>query len=285
MITFTALGQYGRLGNQLFQYAILLVVGAKRGYEIKISLLNNKYWHGQKCLLNNFNITAKELTTDDLIKHEYIEKEVDYFKYNPEIFNIQDNTNIFGFFQNYQYYKNHENLIIRELTPKDEIIQKNKEILLKIKEKYPDYLIVSLHIRRGDTKLTMYGNENILDVNSKWFQYFSRAKKIFEGKKCKFLVFTGGNRTTDDPTSDYIWCKNNLKTDEYIYWKYENTTINDFTLMYLSDAHILSPISSLSWWIGFLNKNNNKIIVSPEKYRFLEEKMEDGFYPPNFILK
>jgi hypothetical protein len=283
MITFTTLGQQGRLGNQLFQYAILLAVGAEKGYEVKIPSTNYRIWHGQKCLLNNFNITANEFTTDQ-IRHQYIENEVDYFKYNPSIFNIQDNTDISGFFQNYQYYKKHEELIMKELTPKFEVIQKNKETLSKIKEKYPDYLIVSLHIRRGDTKLNMYGEGNTLDPNSRWFQYFSRAKSMFEGKKCKFLVFTGGNRIDDSPTSDYVWCKNNLKSDEYVYWKYENTTINDFTLMYLSDAHILSPISSLSWWVGFLNKNNNKTIIAPEKYYFLETKMADGFYPNNFIL-
>ena len=35
-------------------------------------------------------------------KYQYREKKSDEFHYNSEIFKIQDNTDIFGFFQNYQ---------------------------------------------------------------------------------------------------------------------------------------------------------------------------------------
>ena len=56
MITFLELGRYGRLGNQLFQYAMLKSVSLARGYEIKVPNLDEQEWHGQKCLLNMFNI-------------------------------------------------------------------------------------------------------------------------------------------------------------------------------------------------------------------------------------
>ena len=50
MITFSKLGKYGRLGNQLFQYAILIVIREKIGYEIKLHDLSKTVWHGQKNL-------------------------------------------------------------------------------------------------------------------------------------------------------------------------------------------------------------------------------------------
>jgi len=286
MITFLNLGSFGRFGNQLFQYAILRVLGYEKKYEIKIPNLNDKHWHGQRCLLDNLNIKANKLTDNDTILHHYIENELDYFKYNPNIFNINDHTNIHGYFQNYQYYKKYEDLLIEELTPKQEIIDYNNNVLNKIKEQYKDYQIISLHIRRGDTDLTMYGNDlNKLDINSRWYQYFIKAKEYFKNKQTKFLIFTGGNRVNDNPSLDYIWCKNNFIGEEFIFPNHNNSTINDFTLMCLCDGHILSPISSLSWWVGFLNKkNNDKIIVAPEKYYFLDKKMDDGFYPDNFIL-
>ena len=37
MITFSNLGKYGRLGNQLFQYAALKGLSIKKGYEIGMS--------------------------------------------------------------------------------------------------------------------------------------------------------------------------------------------------------------------------------------------------------
>jgi hypothetical protein len=143
---------------------------------------------------------------------------------------------------------------------------------------------VSLHLRRGDSDLNMYG-EGKLDVNSDWYKYFLDAKKHFYNKKVKFFVFTGGSRLGDGIEDDYTWCKNNLIGDEYVFFDYSKSTINDFVLMYLCDHHILSPISTLSWWVGFLNKKkNNKLIIAPKKYYFLKKEMEDGFYPNNFIL-
>ena len=65
MITFLELGRYGRLGNQLFQYAMLKSVSLARGYEIKVPNLDEQEWHGQKCLLNMFNIKCDYLTDKD----------------------------------------------------------------------------------------------------------------------------------------------------------------------------------------------------------------------------
>jgi hypothetical protein len=282
MITNTHLGSYGRLGNQLFQYAILLVVGDVNNYEVKIPILDDKIHHGQKCLLNNFNITAKTLTSNDIITSNYKESNLDY---DPYVFCVPDNCDLIGYFGSYKYLKNHENLIIKELTPSNYLIEYNQNRLLKIKEQYPDYMIVSLHIRRGDTSLEMFGNNKTsFDTNSSWFSYLSDAKKIFKYKKCKFLIFTGGNHN-DHNENDYDWCRNNLNTEEYIYCNDgNNSTIDDFTMMYLSDAHILSPLSTLSWWAGFLNKKNNKITVAPKKWHYLVNEMPNGFYPDNFIL-
>jgi hypothetical protein len=286
MITFSRIGEYGRLGNQLFQYAILLSVGAEKKYDIKLPNIKYKIHHGQKCMLNCFNISAKPLDGNDIIKYSYFEKSNENFTYNPNIFDVPDNTDILGFFQNYQYYKKYENLIIKELTPKRKIIEYNKDVLDKIKSKYPDYKIISIHLRRGDSDLDMYGNDNKLSVDSNWYKYFIQAKEYYKNEKCKFLIFTGGNRIDDNPHSDYHWCKNNLIGNEYIYTdsEFNNSTINDFTLMYLCDGQILSPISSFSWWVGFLNKHKDKTTIAPKKYYFLKKSMTDGFYPDNFIL-
>jgi hypothetical protein len=286
MITFTQLGQYGRLGNQLFQYAILVAIGNERGYEIRIPDYNNKYHHGQNCLLGNFNISAQFYLFNYFPTYTYSENQSDSCRYIPAVFNVADNTDMFGFFQNYQYYKKYENIIIKELTPNKKIIDINTEILNKIKSKYLGYEIVSLHLRRGDvgSASEMYGKLSDLDLNSVWYKYFSEAKKYFANNKIKFLIFTGGNRDTSNDSDNYEWCKRNLVGDEYIYYDYDKTVINDFTLMYLCDHHILAMGSSLSWWVGFLNKKKeNKIIVAPKKYHVIKD-IDEGFYPDNFIV-
>lgn len=284
MITFNKLGEYGRLGNQLFQYAILVAVSEKTGYEIKLPNYNNKTWHGQKCLLNNFNISAGYIENHKIVNN-YIEKPNNNYIFDSNVFKVKDNTNFHGFFQNYLYYVDCVDKLIEELTPKKEIIDLNLKRLNKIKRRYKDHDIISLHIRRGDTNLKMFGNGQDFDKSSKWYRYLESVKEVFKGKKVKYLVFTGGDRKTDDPNNDYNWCRRNLNTDEYIYHDFDNQTINDFTLMYLCDGHVLSPTSTLSWWVGFLNiRKIGKFIVAPKKYYFLEKEMNEGFYPEKFIL-
>ena len=286
MITFSELGQYGRLGNQLFQYAILVAIGNKNGYTIKIPDYRNRCWDEQKCLLNNFNISAEFLSNKDLPIYLYRENVENSCKYNSEVFSIPDNGNIYGHFQNYQYYRDYEDILIKELTPNKENIERCLKILNEIKTKYDGYEIVSLHLRRGDTNYTAYDDisSTNLSQNSVWYKYFSESKNLFTNKKVKFLVFTGGNKTADDNVDNYEWCKNNLVGDEFIYFDYEKTTMNDFTLMYLCDHHILAMGSSLSWWVGFLNiKKENKLIIAPRYYHVATE-IDEGFYPDKFII-
>ena len=290
MITFSKLGEYGRLGNQLFQMMILYSIQEKLGYEIKLPDYRNRTWHGQDCLLDNFNISAKFVDNNDKILHQYIEPEVDQFKYNPLIYNIPDNTDLYGFFQHGKYYESENcyQLIKKELSLKDYIIDRNKEKINKIKEQYKGFEIISLHLRRGDSTHNLYGNDpNILDHNSLWYQYFLRAGKYFENHKVKFLLFTGGIRGTHDDSPEYNWCKNNFKGEEFIILDEEHNVIDDLSMMLLCNHHILSPISTFSYFVGYYNKDqvkNGKIIVAPYNYRFLTESHGENFYPPEFIL-
>ena len=82
MITFIHLGALGRLGNQMFQYAALRGLGLARGYETKIPNIGERTWHGQKCLLQNFNIEVECVEEEDLkdLKGRYMEP--DYMKFD-----------------------------------------------------------------------------------------------------------------------------------------------------------------------------------------------------------
>jgi hypothetical protein len=66
MITFHKLGELGRLGNQLFQYAALKGLALKNGYEVKIPNPQTMSWHGQTSLLDKFNIECEYATQYDI---------------------------------------------------------------------------------------------------------------------------------------------------------------------------------------------------------------------------
>ena len=76
MITFSQLGKYGAIGNQLFQYATLYSIGKLNGYEVKIPKTEEHFDEGtsriQHYFLNCFdNISANILTEEDLKQIKY----------------------------------------------------------------------------------------------------------------------------------------------------------------------------------------------------------------------
>ncbi len=292
MITFYELGQLGRLGNQLFQYAALKSLGLEKGYEVMIPNPSTRTWHGQECRLNNFNIKSSYFNQGDLnlIKYSYREPSPEQFDNN--FFNIPDNTNITGFFQSTKYFKNHKDKLISELTPKKLLVDQAKEKIEKIKEDNKGYEIVSLHMRRGDNtdntdpNQVVYNNSyggKQLTSDSFYYKYFQNATSVFKNKKVKFLVFTGGKRWQSSNVEDVQWCKDNFKGGDFLFSE-NNSPIEDFCLISSCDHHILSHISSFGWWAAYIDQKDN-LTVAPLKYDpETSYNHRDGFYPKEWTL-
>jgi|TARA_R110000851_G_scaffold251350_2_gene403782 hypothetical protein len=295
MITFVELGSLGRLGNQLFQYAALRALSLKGGYEVKIPDPMTKVWHGQSCLLNNFNIEATYLEPSDTQTLQNLYHEPDYMNFDPNFWNLPDNTNISGFFQSTYYFNLFEEQIRRELTPKKHFVDEAVEKMAKIKETCPGYDVVSVHMRRGDnTNNTnasrelneMYGLNGMLDSSSFYGEYFNSATKQFKDKKVKFLIFTGGSRDPHvDNVADIDWCKKNFRGDEYLFAE-RNTALQDFCLIMQCKYNIISHVSSFGWWAAFLNNNCEKQVVAPYHYHsnLKNYTHREGFFPTDWIL-
>ena len=297
MITFLELGKLGRLGNQLFQYSALKSLALQKGYDPVIPNPDSRNWHGQNCLLTEFNIECSYIAPENEAAIRYLKpyNEPSHMEYDKKFFDLSDGTNLHGFFQSMFYFKQHEQQIKKELTPKDKYLVKARQTINGIKEKFPGYEVVSLHLRRGDNTdgsnpskelNEMYGKTNKLDKKSFYGKYLTSALQKFEGKNVKYLVFSGGLRFSgDNNDSDINWCKQNLKGKDFIFSK-NNTTMNDFSLIMSCDHNIISHISSFGWWAAYLNKNPNKIVVAPEKYHpdMPDYTHRKDFYPDTWTL-
>ena len=284
MITFHKLGQMGRLGNQLFQYAALRGLSLKNGYEVAIPNPQTMDWHGQTSLLDQFNIEAVYLNDDNISQIQYMYSEPSWQKYDPTFFEIPDGSTIEGFFQSTFYFEEFEEQIKKELTPKSELVERNEEFINKIKSENEGYEIVSVHVRRGDNMTNgQTGLIQAFETGGMYEQYFNNAKKVFDGKKVKFLIFTGGQRFNEDNSTDVEWCKNFFKGDEFLFSEGQ-PQIDDFCRIMLCDHNILSHVSSFGWWAAYVNPNPNKIVVAPEYYHPDEPGLKrEKFYPKEFI--
>jgi hypothetical protein len=294
MITFLELGSFGRLGNQLFQYAALKSLGLKNNYEVKIPDPKTKEWHGQECFLDKLNIKSPHLSQEDASNIKYFYLEESPQKIDKNFFSCPDDTNLQGYFQSLFYFSDFENQIKQELTPQNNFLLEAQDQINRIKRDHKGYEIVSVHMRRGDlvdieqrkSAQNLFGsNGETLEKDAYWSKYFLRASSNFKNKKVKFLVFSGGQRGNEDNAKDISWCKDNLKDDHFIFSE-GNNPMQDFSLIMSCDHNILSPGSSFGWWAAYLNQEKDNIVIAPREYNpdDLSCQLKPFFYPPNWLV-
>ena len=286
MITFTQLGEHGRLGNQLFQYAALKAAALRNGYECKIPDPQKQHWHGQDCLLNQFNIEASYLQESDIqkIKNYITDNNVLPGTYSPVLEQISDNTDLFGFFQNTKYFADYSKQIISELTPQKKLVDWAQNRLNKLRD---GKRIVSLHIRRGDQTdgtnpeyVKHYGS-GPFDLSCNVGRYI--VTSLSEFNDCNVLVFVGGSRSGND-IDDIKWAQNYFSDDKFIVSQ-TNNPLQDFALMSQCDHNIISFASSFGWWAAYINPNPEKIIIAPKDYHLDGNyNSREGFYPINWKI-
>lgn len=278
MITFLELGQYGRLGNQLFQYAALKSLSLSKGYQIKLPKnLYERSWHSQKCLLSKFNITFESLEDRDI----YNLKTYDQYQvtgsaqsFDPNFFELDDNTNLAGYYQNLKYFHHHSDLIKNDFKLNDEIQKKSKDYLKnKIGHTKP---IVSVHIRRGD--YAPHSDQNLIKTHiEKCISFFN--------DEVNFLLFTGGSTGVGENNIDDVqYLKDNYLKNNF-YYSETNNPIMDFCLMSKCDHNIISHGSTFSWWAAYLNENKDKKVFAPKNPDSVDQSVVyDCFYPDDWIL-
>jgi hypothetical protein len=108
---------------------------------------------------------------------------------------------------------------------------------------------VSIGVRRGD----------YVELNATCdIDYYRRAIRFISQKVEQpfFLIFS----------DDIVWCKENLDLNSYCH-KYIDTNIDvpfaDMELMSKCKHNIISN-STFGWWGAYLNRNKNKIVISPK---------------------
>lgn len=249
MITFSNIGNYGRFGNQLFQFASLIGIGDKLNYDVvfpkrNLSPITTSTTRENKNFVAYFEINEcfdvdQSFFTDDIVIHNNIEER--FFHFDENLFNIKDNTNIKGYLQSEKYFKHCSDKIKNILKFKESVLTSAKSFLPKT-----DKTLVSIHVRRTDAAVpNPYHPLTGLD-------FFNPAIDHFNKDEHHFVVCS----------DDYEWCKNVWGNDENFTVINSNSPYIDLCIMSLCDHHIISN-SSFSWWSSYLSKNENKKIIAP----------------------
>jgi hypothetical protein len=237
MLTYNEITKNGRLGNQLFQYATLRAVGIKTKNTIGFSNLPKKSFDGSDTIFN-FNIIKNKNYVSP--KKQYREK---YFYFDESIFTIDDDTDIFGYFQSWKYFDNIREILKREIIPTDTSkIQSINNFLYDFNPK--NEKVCAIHVRRGD----YLKKEEYHPVCNK--TYYENSLNIESIKYMKKIIVT----------DDKEWCEQNftnIPISPFI------NNIEDLWLMKNCDAVIMAN-SSFSWWGAYLGKN--EIVIAPKNW-------------------
>ncbi len=291
MITYSQLGNYGRLGNQLFQYAMVRSVSLETGYQLKIPPLENIVCQNQRCQLTEFNIQCDYLEPDDYYRIGPRFVEPDHREFYPQVFQVRDNTDFAGYFQNYQYFAKYQEQILEDLRFNKELQQFAEDYVQNCKKNNEE--IVSVHFRRGDNVdgtfgrhggmvPNYYGADGGFDQDSIFGTYLNSALPQFQGN-VKFLVFSGGSQGgMNHNQGDIDWCKEQIQHDRFIFCE-GNNDMQDFAIMAHCDHNILSHTTSFGYWAAILNRNPDKIVIAPKSYTLPDDgRTLRGFYPPTW---
>lgn len=240
MLSCNCLGNYGRLGNQMFQYASLRGIASNRGFEFCIppeNVFGINDWKVQSSginIHNTFNISW--VKTHQTNNKKFEER---FYHFDKDLFdNCEDNVDLFGYFQTEKYFKDIENEIRKDFSFSKKITDNCLEFIKSIDLNQE---IISLHIRRGDyVDLQEYH-----PIPS--FDYYSKALDCLPD--VPVLIFS------DDPE----WCmQQEIFNEDRFFVSTSNDASTDMCLMTLCNYHIIAN-SSFSWWGAWLAQSEKVI--------------------------
>lgn len=245
MISFNTLGNKGRLGNQMFQYAALKGIARHHGYEFCIPLAGMFGTNDERVLASDVNLYDFPNIVENIIQlTNHPTREESSFRFDADLFyGCKDNTNLSGYFQSEKYFKHIEDEIRSDFTFNQFIDRMTDSY---IRGMYESSELISLHIRRSD--YITDSNFHVLD-----FAYYQSALEILN-IDLPIIIFS------DDPE----WCeKQFFFKDERFKISKSNNTLVDLCLMSKCKYHIIAN-SSYSWWGAWLAKS--KKVVAPKKW-------------------
>lgn len=240
MITFNVMGRYGRLGNQMFQYATLYSIAKTKGYDYGIPYKvksENSYLNMSldECFPN---LTAKDSSEIQNI-HRAQERQ---FPYNAGIFGIPDNTDVIGYFQSEKYFKDYRNGLLEEFKFNDKIMDNAVNIRSITKDP-----VISIHLRLGDYR-GLAGKHPVMTR-----EYY---KEALDKLPSDLLVIV----FSDEPETAYHMFQD---LGRAFVVPESNDQFTDMCTMTLCNYHIIAN-SSYSWWGAWLA--DSKKVIAPHNW-------------------
>lgn len=270
----------GRLGNLMFDYALLLSMRSKYPkhegflYRDKDAPGKTGYFYE---LENIFNIPASDFASEELMTHikslppsliQYVwEKD---FACRPSIsldgFLV---TICIGYWQTETSFDNVKPEVRKAFSFNSNLLNGPTR---QLAEKLKLQKAIALHVRRGDYLDSSHAD---MFINICTVDYYREALIMIRnhaGNNLLLYCFS------DDPD----WVKSNLHLENCVVvdWNHGDDSWQDMYLMSLCRHNIIAN-STFSWWGAWLNGSRDKIVIAP--YRCFNTMLTPEIHPDEWI--
>ena len=252
---------WGGFANQLFElcmYEKLIEQYGKENVFADISFYKTCNDHGGFKLDKFFELNyCENIPENSIYVDENNYDEIEYLE--------EDNYLYQAYWQSDIFFPANMDFLKKKLSP-EQLNSGNRRLFDIISNSQS----VSVHVRRGDY------NEHFLHGNIANEQYIKNAIDYIKSKveNPVFFIFS------DDPD----WCKNNIQSNgnECYYVTGNAKSVEQDLILMSCCKHNIIANSSFSWWGQELNRNEGKIVISPE-YWFNEETTVNELNKDDFI--
>ena len=237
MISFNLLGQMGRLGNQMFQYAALYGVARRNGYGFCIPAPSE----GLQISLTFPAVRARP-TDANPYAPQISER---HFHFDEDIAAAcPDGVDLVGYFQSERYFDDARDQIRAEFAFEDQVVAASRRIMESLGGE-----AISLHVRRTDYV-------TLSDIHPPCgLDYYQRALERLP-QEAPVVVFS----------DDLDWCREqDLFQGDRFGLSEGRSAAEDMCLMSMCRRHVIAN-SSFSWWGAWLNPDPDKQVIAPAQW-------------------
>lgn len=257
----------GRLGNNLFQYALGRVLAERHGVPLAMdaSWFNGEGWSQVNCIrrlpikaaiTRPFSIGSRALLKltgkhhwELLGKPEFREATGDH-SFDARFLDAPADCFLFGYFQSPLYFAGFEDALRAEIDPSSAVRSSRPAALCRELDAEGS---VAVHVRRQDfTRIPAF---DVCDA-----AFYQNAMNELRARLpvARFFVFS------DDPE----WCKGHFTKDDETVVDLPGSAADplmDLHLMSLANHHVIAN-STYSWWAAWLGKKPGQIVICPPRW-------------------
>jgi Glycosyl transferase family 11 len=266
----------GGLGNQMFQYAAGWALAKSKGTSLKLDISSfsgyrlHQGFELERVFEAEINIAtqgdAKQVLgwqavgyANNILRRPWMAAfrkpsmlVEPHFRYCDLASIIDKAGYLYGYWQSEKYFLDYADEIRRQFQFKQPLNAENKKWMALIVNRNS----VGIHVRRGD----FISKVNTGVHGACTVDYFSSAIAHMAARvpNPEFFFFS----------DDMDWVRGNIAMDFPCYFIENNVgadSFNDMRLMSLCKHNIVAN-SSFSWWGGWLNRNDSKIVIAPKRW-------------------